>query len=158
MAARSNDRAATADHRPAFDKGGLQIERSHEAVSRLFRAVEACDPAFVTACFTPDAVFRNMPHEPFVGRAAIEQLFTPILAASERVEWVIHNLCVVDDLVFAERTDRFWIDGVEYHIECNGVFRVDQTQQLIAEVRDYVDLGLWRARLGGVLARKRARP
>jgi limonene-1,2-epoxide hydrolase len=132
----------------------LPIEESHDAVSRFFRAVETRDPARVAACFTADAVFRNMPHEPLVGRAAIEHLFTPILTASERVEWVIHHSFAVGDLVFAERTDRFWIDGIEYHIECNGVFRVDQTQQLIAEVRDYVDLGLWRARLGDVLERK----
>ena len=123
-----------------------------EALERFLGAVESRDPAAVAACFTPDATFRNMPHEPAVGRAAIQAAFRPILARSSRVQWDVHHVAGSGDLVFAERTDRFWIDGEEYAVHCNGVFEIGDG--LIAELRDYVDLGVWRRRLGDVLTRR----
>lgn len=97
-----------------------------------------------------------MPGPPVRGRAGIAAIFTPILTRSSRVSWDIRTMAVAGDTVFAERVDRFWIDSAEYAIECNGVFRVDPTQQLIAELRDYVDLSVWRSRLGDVLERTRS--
>ena len=126
-----------------------------EAVTRLFDAVRTREPGRVAACFTTDATFRNMPHEAVSGREGIAALFAPILTRASDVRWDVHTSAVVRDLVFAERTDRFWIDGDEYAIECNGVFRVEEEQELIAEVRDYVDLEVWRYRLGDVLLRGR---
>jgi limonene-1,2-epoxide hydrolase len=123
-----------------------------EAVTRFFAAVAAREPAAVAECFTPDAVFRNVPHEPAVGREAILAAFRPILTRSSRVQWDVHHVAASGALVFAERTDRFWIDGEEYAVQCNGVF--DVRDGLIAEMRDYVDLGVWRRRLGDVLLRE----
>jgi limonene-1,2-epoxide hydrolase len=57
------------------------------------------------------------------------------------------------DRAWLERVDRFWIDGREYAIECNGVYAVDPASGLLDEVRDYVDLATWRQRLGDVLTR-----
>jgi limonene-1,2-epoxide hydrolase len=91
-----------------------------------------------------------MPHEPAAGHSEIAQRFRPILTRSERVVWDIVSAAYSGDTAWLERVDRFWIDGVEYHIECNGVARVDLATGLIAEFRDYVDLGLWRQRLDGV--------
>lgn len=129
------------------DAGG---QAARAAVGRFLAAVQARDPAAVASCFTPDAVYRNVPHEPAAGRPAIEQLFRPILLRSERVVWDIVSAAYTEDTAWLERVDRFWIDGVEYRIECNGVARVDPDSGLIAEFRDYVDLGVWRQRLGGV--------
>lgn len=120
------------------------------AVTRFLAAVESRDPAAVAACFTASATYRNMPHEPAAGRAGIEAMFRPILSRSERVVWDIVSAAYGADTAWLERVDRFWIDGVEYRIECNGVARVDPGTGLIAEFRDYVDLGLWRQRLAGV--------
>lgn len=47
--------------------------------------------------------------------------------------------------------DRFRIDGREYAIECNGVVEVDVDRELLTAFRDYVDLGVWRGRLGAAL-------
>jgi limonene-1,2-epoxide hydrolase len=91
-----------------------------------------------------------MPHEPAAGRLGIGQLFRRILTRSERVVWDIVSAAYSADAAWLERIDRFWIDGVEYRIECNGVVRVDVPTGLIAEFRDYVDLGVWRERLGRV--------
>lgn len=124
--------------------------KTRDAVGRFLAAVESRLPADVAACFTPDAIYRNMPHEPAAGRPAIEELFRPILSRSERVVWDIVSDAYSGDSAWLERVDRFWIDGVEYRIECNGVARVDLASGLIAEFRDYVDLGVWRRRLEGV--------
>ena len=120
------------------------------AVARFLSAVESRDPAAVAACFTPDATYRNMPHEPAAGRSGIEEMFRPILDRSDRVVWDIVSAAYGDNTAWLERVDRFWIDGVECRIECNGVARVDPDSGLIAEFRDYVDLGVWRQRLQGV--------
>jgi limonene-1,2-epoxide hydrolase len=127
-----------------------------DVVRHYVAAVESRDASAVAECFTADAVFCNVPHEPAVGRTAIQAVFEPILARSARVRWDVHHLAVTGSLVFAERTDRFWIDGDEYSVQCTGVFVVDG--DLIAELRDYVDLGVWRRRLGDVLTRAGPRP
>ena len=120
------------------------------AVRRFLASVESRDPAAVAACFTPDASYRNVPHEAATGPSAIEQMFRPILTRSERVVWDIVSEAYSPDTAWLERVDRFWIDGVEYRIECNGVARVDVGTGLLTEFRDYVDLGVWRQRLEGV--------
>ncbi len=120
-----------------------------EVVRHYIATVESRDAAAVAECFTAHASLRNMPHEPAVGRAAIRALYEPILARSTRVQWDVHTVAATGDHVLAERTDRFWIDGAEYAVQCNGVFVIEG--DLIADVRDYVDLGVWRARLGDVL-------
>ena len=126
-------------------------ETVRAAVRRFLASVESRDPAAVAACFTPHATYRNVPHEPAIGPSGIEQLFQPILTRSERVVWDIVSAAYSRDTAWLERIDRFWIDGAEYRIECNGVARVDLPTGLLAEFRDYVDLGVWRQRLGGVL-------
>ena len=49
------------------------------------------------------------------------------------------------------------IDGDEHAVRCNGVFDIDGDGRLLA-VRDYVDLGEWRDRVGPVLTRRRSAP
>ena len=84
------------------------------AVRRFLASVESRDPAAVAACFTPDASYRNVPHEAATGPPAIEQLFRPILTRSERVVWDIVSEAYSPDTAWLERVDRFWIDGVGY--------------------------------------------
>jgi limonene-1,2-epoxide hydrolase len=120
-----------------------------DVVRHYIAQVESRDAAAVAECFTVDAVFRNVPDKPAIGRAAIRAAYEPILARSERVRWDVHTIATAGRQVMAERTDRFWIDGEEYAVQCNGVFVIDDN--LIAEMRDYLDLGGWRARLGNVL-------
>lgn len=121
------------------------------ATARLLAAVQGRDVAAVGRCFTAEARYANVPHPPAVGRAAIEALFAPVLSRSERVRWDIVSAADDGERAWLERVDRFWIDGREYAIECHGAFRADPATGLLAEVRDYVDLGAWRARLGDVL-------
>lgn len=125
--------------------------RNREVIDGFLAAVVSRDPRAVGAMFTLDATYRNMPHPPVVGPAGVEAVFAPILSRAEKVQWDVVSRSEDGRLAWLERVDRFWIDGAEYSIECNGVYELDLEQGLIRSVRDYVDLGLWRERLGGVL-------
>jgi len=127
------------------------VTASRLACDRFLEAVASRDLDRVTACFTADATWANVPHPIAVGSGAIRAMFAPILGRSERVEWEIVSAAYQDRLAWLERVDRFWIDGEEYWVECNGVFVVADDGERLREVRDYVDLTPWRARLTGVL-------
>ena len=114
-------------------------------------AVESRDCDAVAACFTEAARYANVPHPPVVGPAGVRALFARILPRCESVRWDVVTSAYDGPRAWLERVDRFWIQGREYAIECNGVFTVDATGTRLAEVRDYVDLATWRDRLGGVL-------
>jgi limonene-1,2-epoxide hydrolase len=122
------------------------------SVHAFIGAVQSRDLDAVELCFTEDASYANVGEPAAVGRSAIRAMLAPILTRSSRVVWEVHAEAYSGDLVFAERTDRFWIDEREYAVQCNGVYRIDSATGLIAEVRDYVDLGRWREQLGSVLA------
>ena len=121
------------------------------AFHRFLAAVAARDVDGVVACFARDARYGNVPHPPAVGHDAIRDLLGPILERSSEVRWDVVTEATVGDSVMAERVDRFVIDGTEYAAPCCGVYVVDPVSGLITEVRDYVDLGPWRAALDGVL-------
>lgn len=128
-------------------------DRTREVVRRFLAAVESADCDAVAACFAEDARYANVPHPPAVGRTGIRAMFAPILSRSERVRWDVVSSAYADGTAWLERVDRFWIDGREYAIECNGVYAVDAARGVLTEVRDYVDLATWRERLGDVLGR-----
>jgi limonene-1,2-epoxide hydrolase len=121
-----------------------------EAVARFLAAVETMDAGAVAACFTEDATYQNVPHPPAEGRDAIAAMFRPILSRSTRVRWDIVTSSYAEDTAWLERVDRFWIDGTEYAIECNGVATVDPATGRLTAFRDYLDLGVWRQRISGV--------
>jgi limonene-1,2-epoxide hydrolase len=121
-------------------------------ISRFLVAVAARDPDAAGACFAPGATYANMPHPPVVGPVGVAGLLAPILRRSDRVRWDLVSASYTADRAWLERVDRFWIDGREYAIECNGVAEIDPTAGLITAFRDYVDLATWRERLGDVLS------
>lgn len=121
-------------------------------VARFLDAVAARDADAAGACFAPGAPYANMPHPPVFGPAGVAGLLAPILARSERVRWDLVSASYAPTRAWLERVDRFWIDGREYAIECNGVAEVDPAAGLITAFRDYVDLSVWRGRLGDVLS------
>lgn len=127
------------------------MSRSREVVAGLLADVAARDAEAVAGWFTDDATWANVPHPPVVGRAGVRDLLAPILARSERVVWEVVSASYTETCAWVERVDRFWIDGEEYAAACHGVFVLDPSALLLREVRDYVDLTPWRARLQPVL-------
>lgn len=126
---------------------GAATER---AVTELLAAVESRDVRAIEAALAPSVTWQNVPHEPAVGRPAVARLLGDVVTWSDEVRWDVVSASFGDDRAWVERIDRFVIDGTEHAVRCNGVFGV--FDGVVAEVRDYVDLGEWRARVGPALA------
>ena len=120
-------------------------------VRRFLDAIEARYLDAVLACFTEDATWQNVPHPCSRGHQEIRALLAAIVGRSEKVSWDVITESYGNNRAWLERVDRFWIDGTEYAVECNGVLEFDPKSGLIRELRDYVDLGEWRSRIAGVL-------
>ena len=128
------------------------------AVTRLLAAIEGRDLRRIAGALTPDATWQNVPHPPAVGGDAVLALLAGIVCWSDEVRWDVVSSASDGDLTWCERIDRFVIAGEEHAVRCNGVFRVDAPSGRVAEVRDYVDLGAWRARIAPVTAAMAERP
>lgn len=120
---------------------------SQATVRRWLSAIEARDIDAVLDCFAADGSWQNVPHPPAVGHPAIRAMLAPILDRSDDVIWDVVSESYAPNRAWVERVDRFVIDGTEYAVRCNGVFEIDAERGLITELRDYVDLGEWRARI-----------
>ncbi|MCP4436042.1 MAG: nuclear transport factor 2 family protein [Actinomycetia bacterium] len=118
--------------------------------ARLLDAVADRDVEAVVACFEPDGTWQNVPHSPARGREAIRAMLDPILRRSSQVRWDVVTESYDEHTAWLERVDRFWIDGIEHAVKCNGVLEFDPETGLIRELRDYVDLGEWRARVAHI--------
>ena len=127
-------------------------DATQRAVRSLLAAIESRDLRAVSASLTTDCTWQNVPHPPAIGREAVLSLLASVLWWSDRVEWEVLSASYGDGIAWVERADRFWIDGVELAARCNGVITVDVATGLVDSVRDYVDLGEWRARSAPVLA------
>lgn len=123
------------------------MNRPAQLVERFLAAIAARDIDAVMTHFAPDATWQNVPHPPAVGHAGIAAMLGPILGRSTEVRWDIVSASYDGTRAWIERIDRFWIDGTEYAVRCNGVFETAPEAGVITEVRDYVDLGEWRDRL-----------
>jgi limonene-1,2-epoxide hydrolase len=96
--------------------------------------------------FTEDAVYRNGPFEPVVGRAAIVASLEGIMTAGGRVSVEIRHVVGSGDLVMTERVDFLEVDGRSLALPVAGVFEL--RDQRIAAWRDYFDLAEFRSDLG----------
>jgi limonene-1,2-epoxide hydrolase len=123
------------------------MTRTEQQWLALHERLVARDAEGAAACFTQAGIWQNVPLPPAVGRPAITAMLAPILRRSERVRWDIVSASYTDTKCWLERVDRFWIDGEEYAVECNGVIDLDPVSGLFTSWRDYVDIGTWRARL-----------
>ncbi|MFI6712295.1 nuclear transport factor 2 family protein [Nonomuraea sp. NPDC050478] len=124
----------------------------YRVTERFLAAVHARDADAAAGCFAEDGTYANVPHAPVAGRAPVAALLRPILGRAERVRWELVTASYTDERAWLERVDRFWIDGREYSVACNGVAEVDPARELITGFRDYTDLAPWRALIAPVLA------
>lgn len=118
-----------------------------EIVENFFHALSTQDMEEIISFFDERSSWQNVPHTPAVGREEITSMFRPIIIQSGKVQWDIVNAVYETNRAWLERVDRFWINGTEYSVQCNGVFELDISKGIILTVRDYVDLGEWRERL-----------
>lgn len=128
-------------------------ETARRAVHGWAAGLAACDVDAVLATLAPDCVWTNVPEPPARGHNEIRPLYTRILSHAEAAAVDIISETYLPGRGYFERDDRFWIDGVEYNVVCNGVFDVDPDSGLITTVRDYCDLMRWREQLATVVWR-----
>ena len=88
-----------------------------------------------------DCEYDNVPFNKVFGKDAIVSVLSEFLAASTRVEWLIHHQVSSGDMqhgvVMNERTDRFEIDNRWIELNIAGLFVVSEGK--IALWRDYFD-------------------
>ena len=104
----------------------------------------------LTAFFTDDAVYHNIPLAPVRGREAIANNFvTFILPGPPGVEGLdlrIVNIAVDGPVVLTERVDVFKLPDKSFEIPVMGAFEV--TDGKISAWRDYFDLSQVTSQLG----------
>lgn len=127
------------------------------AVDELLAAIESRDMRAVARSLSPDATWQNVPHAVVAGRDSVVAMLARIVGWSDEVRWEVHSSSVHEHAAHLERIDRFHIDGSWYEVACHGIFSVDANGR-VDSVRDYVDLGEWRARTAPVMARMAERP
>ena len=118
-----------------------------EIVESFLHALSIRDMGLIMSFFDEDSSWQNVPHPSSKGIEEITLMFSPIINKSSKVQWDILNASYEENRAWLERVDRFWIDNIEYSVQCNGVFEFDLLNGKIISVRDYVDLGEWRERL-----------
>lgn len=127
------------------------VEVTRHAVHAWVDAFGTRDVDAVLATLDPSCVYCNVGEPARVGHAAIRPSFTAVMARADRVAFEVVTESYAAGTGWVERVDRFWIDGTEHALPCNGVFRVDVDTGLIVEVRDYLDITGWRQQMAGVL-------
>jgi limonene-1,2-epoxide hydrolase len=132
-------------------------EATRVGVRRLFASIESRNLSAVADALAPDATWQNVPRPAAEGRQAVMAMLTPILCWSDVVRWDVLTEHYDGALGWVERLDRFEIAGAEHSVACNGIFTVGGDGR-VAVVRDYADLGDWRARIGPVYEHMAARP
>ena len=123
------------------------MSNPNEIFETFLDSLESCDIDRILQSFTEKSSWQNVPHVPAVGLSEIRAAFESIVQRSSRIQWDVVSSAFEDSRGWIERVDRFWIDGIEYAVRCNGVFDFDVESSSILSVRDYVDLGEWRSRL-----------
>jgi limonene-1,2-epoxide hydrolase len=110
-----------------------------EALVRRFCAAWAdLDLDALTAYFTDDAVYHNVPIAPVTGRDAIRATIEGFTAGTERIEFRVRNLACSGPTVLTERVDVFVLPDATVELPVMGVFEVRDGR--IAAWRDYFDL------------------
>jgi len=87
--------------------------------------------------FAPDGVLHSMMVEPVVGREAIYKRVHALSDGLESIELQIHNIGVVGEVLFVERTDTFTIRGKYGSTPVVGVIEFEG--DLIKVWREYYD-------------------
>jgi limonene-1,2-epoxide hydrolase len=116
--------------------------RDPESVVRDFCAAwSRRDVGELLGYFTADAVYHNIPVEPVTGTDGIRELLNMFAPAASTAEFEILHLASRGNVVFAERVDRFTMNGKPVVVPVTGVFEIRDGK--IAAWRDYFDFATW---------------
>lgn len=115
---------------------------SNEAIIREFLAVwSTLDVDRITAYFTDDGTYHNMPAGPVSGRENLRDFIAGFTRDWTETEWEVRNVIAQGDLVVAERIDKTRMGDKGIELPCLGIFEMEDGR--IREWRDYFDLGTY---------------
>jgi len=113
--------------------------------------VRQCRVAELTAFFTDDAVYHNIPMAPVTGREAIANniasFIRPGSPGIERIQFHVINIAANGPIVMAERVDVFKLPKKSFELPVMGTFEV--TGGKISAWRDYFDINQFTSRMSG---------
>jgi len=100
----------------------------------------------LSAFFTDDAVYHNIPVAPVKGRDAIRATIAGFTTGVESVVFETHKIAADGNVVFTERDDIFtFTNGTRVSLPVAGVFEVRDGK--IAAWRDYFDMNMFTSQL-----------
>ncbi|MEK7292248.1 MAG: limonene-1,2-epoxide hydrolase family protein [Actinomycetota bacterium] len=119
-------------------------DETNDPGALVTRFIENIEQSRFTAAMdlvSDDCEYDNVPFTKVFGKEAIVSVLSEFLAASTRVEWLVHHQVSSGDMhhgvVMNERTDRFEIDDRWIELDIAGLFVVSEGK--IALWRDYFD-------------------
>jgi limonene-1,2-epoxide hydrolase len=119
-----------------------------QVVRDFCAAWERLDKQAILDAFTDDAVYHNMPMQPAVGKEAIGQLLTFILAqGADTIRFDIKHIVADGNVVLTERVDTFVTGEKEIKLDVMGTYELRDGK--IAAWRDYFDMAQWTKQASG---------
>ncbi len=110
-----------------------------ETVRELIDGFNAIDLERITACFTDDAIYHNIPMEVVQGVDAIRGVLSQFMGSASEVQWDLLNIAADDSgNVLTERVDKFKINDVWIELPVMGTFEIEDGK--VTAWRDYFDL------------------
>jgi limonene-1,2-epoxide hydrolase len=109
-----------------------------ELVTTFCAAWERMDADELTAYFTDDGVYHNIPMAPAEGHEAIHGLLTGMKSMISSIRFEVHRQLVQGDVVMNERTDHIVMGGKTIALPVMGVFEIENGK--IRAWRDYFDI------------------
>ncbi len=114
----------------------------NETIIREFIAAwSRLDADELSAYFTEDGTYHNIPIAPVSGRANVRDMIAEFIAPWTETEWEVVTLVASGDVVVAERVDRTKAGTKSVDLPCTGVFEMEGGK--IKIWRDYFDLGTY---------------
>lgn len=99
------------------------MSENQQIVLNFIQAVNEHDINRALTYLDTECFYHNIPMEPVTGTEAIKGVLDPMLDASSKVDWNIHNIAETEaGNVLTERTDRFLIKGKWVEVPVMGTF------------------------------------
>jgi limonene-1,2-epoxide hydrolase len=126
------------------------MESPIELVRRFCAAwSDNAEVAELSAFFTDDAVYHNIPMAPITGREAIANniatFIRPGAPGIESIEFRVVNIAANGPVVMTERVDVFTLPGKSFELPVMGIFEVSDGK--INAWRDYFDMNQFTSRM-----------
>ena len=108
-------------------------------VTQFCAAWTRMDADELSAYFTEDGVYHNIPMAPAVGRAAIQQMLAGMGSMMSAIRFEVHRQVAQGNVVMNERTDHITMGDKDVALPVVGVFEIEGGR--IKAWRDYFDMG-----------------